>query len=171
MSLQKALKFVLRHEGLWSDDPADPGGATMRGITQRVYDAYRTRMNRDLRSVALISDDEVEDIYGSEYYVPIGGDKLPEPLDLVCFDSAVNCGVGEASKFLQRAVNVADDGKIGPKTIAAVISAGSPLDVAGNVINQREQFYRNLAETKPAEAKFLSGWLNRLSDLRGAAGL
>ena len=34
---QAALNHVLKSEGGWSDNPADPGGATMKGITLNVY--------------------------------------------------------------------------------------------------------------------------------------
>ncbi|MBZ9653563.1 glycosyl hydrolase 108 family protein [Phyllobacterium lublinensis] len=33
-----ALANVLVHEGGYSNHPKDPGGATMWGVTQRVYD-------------------------------------------------------------------------------------------------------------------------------------
>lgn len=38
-----ALSRALVHEGGFSNHSADPGGATMKGVTQRVYDAYRHR--------------------------------------------------------------------------------------------------------------------------------
>ena len=50
------LAFVLQAEGGFVDNPADPGGATMHGVTQAVYDAYRAKLGLDPRSVALIAD-------------------------------------------------------------------------------------------------------------------
>ena len=35
------LAQVLLSEGGWSDHPADPGGATMKGITLATYRKYR----------------------------------------------------------------------------------------------------------------------------------
>ena len=32
-NFERCLSEVLQHEGGWADDPHDPGGATMRGIT------------------------------------------------------------------------------------------------------------------------------------------
>lgn len=32
-NFERALSLVLKHEGGWSDDPADPGGATNLGVT------------------------------------------------------------------------------------------------------------------------------------------
>ncbi|WP_431322213.1 glycosyl hydrolase 108 family protein [Rhizobium sp. YTU87027] len=37
----RSLSKVLVHEGGYSNHPEDPGGATMKGVTQRVYDEYR----------------------------------------------------------------------------------------------------------------------------------
>ncbi|WP_152536276.1 glycosyl hydrolase 108 family protein [Mesorhizobium loti] len=36
-----ALARLLAHEGGYSNHPSDPGGPTMKGVTQRVYDGYR----------------------------------------------------------------------------------------------------------------------------------
>jgi hypothetical protein len=40
-SFPAALAATLQYEGGYSNHPKDPGGATMRGVTQRVYDAWR----------------------------------------------------------------------------------------------------------------------------------
>jgi lysozyme family protein len=37
----RALAFVLKVEGGYTNDPEDRGGATNKGILQRVYDIYR----------------------------------------------------------------------------------------------------------------------------------
>ena len=61
-NFSSALKEVLKHEGGYSNHPQDPGGATMRGITQRVYDAYRRNSGLELRNVRNISDAELKDM-------------------------------------------------------------------------------------------------------------
>ncbi|WP_263496528.1 MULTISPECIES: glycosyl hydrolase 108 family protein [unclassified Mesorhizobium] len=38
---KESLAKVLAHEGGYSNNKADPGGPTMKGVTQRVYDGYR----------------------------------------------------------------------------------------------------------------------------------
>ena len=38
---ERALDFVLEVEGGYTNDPVDRGGATNKGILQRVYDRYR----------------------------------------------------------------------------------------------------------------------------------
>ena len=40
-SFPQSLQLVLAHEGGFVNHPKDPGGATNKGITQKVYDTYR----------------------------------------------------------------------------------------------------------------------------------
>lgn len=98
--LAQCLPVTLKYEGLWSDNPHDPGGATMKGVTQKVYDAYRKRHGWPLRSVRYIADDELLEIYDLEYFRPIGGKDLEAGVDLVSFDYAVNSGVKRAKTAL-----------------------------------------------------------------------
>lgn len=164
----QCLKFVLEREGGYVNHPADRGGPTNKGIIQKVYDQYRSFRRLEQRSVQLITDDEVSDIYRANYWRAILADKLPPPVDLVVFDAAVNHGVRQASKFLQRALGVDDDGVIGDKTIRAMYvdaAAGLAKQVADNVIQQRQAFYQRLAATNPTQVVFLKGWGNRLLEL------
>jgi lysozyme family protein len=124
----KAEDTIRVYEGGYSNHPRDPGGATNKGITQRVYDGYRRRRGLPLQSVRDISDAEVSAIYRAQYWDAIKGDELPAGLDLVMFDSAVNSGTGQATKWLQRALKDAKlyrgaiDGDLGEGTLGAVAS-------------------------------------------------
>ena len=51
-----ALAFVLRWEGGFVNDPNDHGGRTNKGVTQRVYDAWRASQGQLAADVAKISD-------------------------------------------------------------------------------------------------------------------
>lgn len=55
----RALSRILVHEEGYVNHPKDPGGATMKGVTLRVYDGYRKRRGDDLRSVRLAADAEL----------------------------------------------------------------------------------------------------------------
>lgn len=37
----RAITFILKWEGGFSDDPDDRGGRTNKGVTQKVYDTWR----------------------------------------------------------------------------------------------------------------------------------
>jgi hypothetical protein len=139
----EALAVVLRFEGGYSDDPDDPGGATMRGITQRTYDAWRRRQGFPVRPVRTISDAEVRAIYREEYWQPAGCDTAPWPLALVLFDAAVQHGVRRALQLKH------DDWQ--------------------EFIWRRLDFYRRLPAARPQSLKFLPGWIWRMVQLRQAA--
>lgn len=165
-----SLPFILRWEGGFIDHPADPGGRTNKGVTQRVYDAWRRRQGLPQRDVKVIEDAEVQAIYEADYWVRPRCDLLQRQLDLVHFDTAVNMGVGRAVRFLQKAVRCEPDGDFGPATERAVAACDYGEAIA-TYCSMREAFYRRIVETKPSQAVFLKGWLNRLNSLRKEVGL
>lgn len=165
-----ALPFILRWEGGFVDHPADPGGRTNKGVTQRVYDRWRERQGKPAQDVKLIQDGEVHAIYEADYWIPPRCDLLAQPLDLVQFDTAVNMGPGRAVRFLQTAVGCGVDGDFGPGTERAV-AACDPGTAVARYCDVREQFYRRIVANKPSQQVFLKGWMNRLNSLRTEAGL
>jgi len=42
----KLIPHILKWEGGWSNDPADKGGPTMKGVTLAVYSAYREKKGK-----------------------------------------------------------------------------------------------------------------------------
>src|SRR5271155_1054971 len=105
-----ALTFVLRWEGGFANDPNDSGGRTMKGVTQRVYVAWRASQGKPAADVARISDLEVSAIYADNYWKKALCNELQSHIDLVQFDTAVNMGTNRAMRILQQAVGVASDG-------------------------------------------------------------
>ncbi len=97
------LAFTLKQEGGFSDDPADPGGHTMRGIIQKTYDAWRARQALPPTDVAQITSAEAEAIYRSAYWDAIKADDLAPGVDLCSFDYAVNSGPQKALAELAKA--------------------------------------------------------------------
>ena len=161
----RALPFTLRMEGGYSDHPSDPGGATQKGITQAVYDAYRREHSQSVAPVRGISDDEVEAIYFSRYWTVCKAEALPWPASLCHFDAAVNHGVGGAARILQRAVGVVADGKIGPQTLAA--AAHMPLALlVGRMLWERLGYYERIMLGNASLRVFALGWLARVNALR-----
>jgi lysozyme family protein len=165
-----ALPFILRWEGGFVDHPKDPGGRTNKGVTQRVYAAWRARRGQPPQDVKQITDAEVHEIYESDYWRPPRCNELPAPLDLVQFDTAVNMGVGRAVRFLQGAVGCGVDGQFGSGTAKAVANC-SPQQAIAAYCDAREAYYRRLVVAKPDLGVFLRGWLNRLNALRREVGL
>lgn len=153
----KALAQVLKYEGYYSDHPKDPGGATMRGVTQAVYDAWRKTAKQPTQSVRYISDLEIAAIYREQYWNKISGDDLPDGIDFAVFDFAVNSGVSRAARTLQGVVGTKQDGQIGPATLQA-----TKTYVAMAVTNKRLAFMQSLS----IWSTFGKGWSARIADVK-----
>lgn len=163
-NLEAALRQVLVHEGGYVNHPADPGGATNQGVTQRVYDAYRTRKGLKPQSVRGISPDEVATIYKRQYWDAVKGDDLPAGLDYAVFDYAVNSGPKQAILDLQRVLGVTADGIIGNVTLAAISDADA-FAVIDDLCARRMAFLRRLKHWPT----FGRGWSHRVADVAEAA--
>ena len=161
-NFEKALALVLEHEGGYVDHPKDPGGATNRGVTQAVYNAYRKVRGRGIQSVKFITEDELRAIYKFQYWDKVHGDFLPTGLDYAVFDFAVNSGVSRASKYLQAVLGVAQDGQIGARTLAAITS---PVKTINALCDRRMGFLRNLGTF----LTFGNGWTRRVQGVRADA--
>jgi len=160
-----ALKQVLKSEGGWSDNPADPGGATMKGITIGTYRQWKNNPNITKEQLRAISDAEVYDIYKQQYWNKIDGDYMPSGVDYALFDAAVNMGVGRAAKLIQEAVGVTADGVLGPKSLSAIQKA-NPKELIEKFSALKEAFYRSL-KTFPV---FGVGWLRRVAEVKTISG-
>ena len=155
----EALAHTLAFEGGWANNPNDPGGATMKGITHRTYAHY---LGRDVSHDELraIPDDHLAEIYRKRYWDACRCSDLPDGLDLAVFDTAVNTGPAQAARLLQRIVDVPADGGIGPKTIAAVndyVAAHGLPTLIEAYTEARQNFYRLL----PTYVHFGEGWRKR----------
>jgi lysozyme family protein len=158
----RCLHHTLKYEGGYVNHPKDPGGATNRGVTQAVYDQWRKAHGHPHQSVKAITEEEVQGIYRKQYWDKVRGDDLPVGVDMAVFDFAVNSGVSRAIKYLQGVVGVAQDGAMGPGTLAAVeAKEAAGFDVAGAVTNKRLAFMKGL-NTWPTFGK---GWSARIADI------
>lgn len=157
----RAIDVVLSHEGGLVDNPADPGGLTNWG--------FSLRANPDLtpQQIRSMTRDQAVARYYAKWWQPMRWADLAAQPDITvkAFDAAVNMGVTQAVKCLQRACRacgtaIADDGALGPQTVAAVNAQGAtPLLAAFR--SELAGFYRLLAETRPSDGQFLQGWLTR----------
>jgi lysozyme family protein len=112
-----AISLVLKEEGGYTNNPADPGGPTNFGIT--IGDAkHYLEPNADANYMKHMTVEQAIGIYGPKYWDKVLGDQLPAGLDYTLMDYGVNSGVGRAIKVIQRVVGVTDDGVFGPATLA-----------------------------------------------------
>lgn len=162
-NFDQSLKYVLIDEGGNDDDPADSGGRTSRGITQREYDAWCVLHHSPTGDVWRATADTIRAIYQQQYWLPYC-DPLPDGLDYEFFDMAVNMGMHEAIVILQRTLgNIAIDGHFGLCTAAAVKSIPNMHEFIAKLSGVRRQFYLTLVQEHPKDVKFERGWLNRVN--------
>jgi len=162
-NFERCLAVTLAHEGGWADHPKDPGGSTMKGVTIGTYAQHKGR-NVTKDELRAISDSDLRAIYRRGYWDKVRGDDLPAGLDLVAFDGAVNSGPSRGAKWVQQALGVAQDGKIGPATIAAASRANVEAAIY-EACNARMGFLRGLKTW----ATFGRGWQSRVDDVRRQA--
>jgi lysozyme family protein len=158
------LAFTLTQEGGWSNDPADPGGCTMEGIILSTYQSWKNDLTLTCNDLQNITSDEVSAIYQQNYWNHVQGDDLPNGVDLMVFDEAVNAGVGGSAKLLQEILNVTVDGSIGPDTLAAVANV-DPTILINELAQQQTAYYQSL----PGFLTFGAGWLNKVNTRQAAA--
>lgn len=140
-NFQRCLNVTLPLEGGWSDNPADPGGATMKGITIGTFRRFHPKATKaDLKA---ISNDNVATIYRTDYWGPINGESLAAGVDLATFDASVNSGVGRGKAWLAASVG------------------GSPADTVKKLCAKRLGFMQSLRIWKT----FGKGWARRVADI------
>jgi len=157
------MDHVFREEGGYVDHPADPGGATNMGITHITLAEYRGKpvTKADVRNLTRA---EAREIYRKRYWNVIRGDDLPSGIDLVMMDGSVNSGVGRGPKWVQAALGVVQDGKVGPATIAAAKRANAAV-VINAACEARMKFLRGLKTFNT----FGRGWTARVERVRKEA--
>lgn len=154
-----AVAFVLSLEG---GRVVDQGGDTNLGISSNANpDVDLDRLDH-VRAIQL---------YRERYWQPVRGAALPPALALVVFDGAVNMGVAQAVKLLQRVLRVEVDGVMGPLTVAAAKSFVPTRELVAQYLDARLSFYRAIAAANPERhGASLHGWQMRLWRLAQEAG-
>jgi lysozyme family protein len=154
------IPYVLQNEdaGLTGRVTRDSGGLTRWGICQRSYPA---------EDIANLSLERAKEIYRRDFWERHRLDQLTSnTIAAKVLDNVVNMG-GFGIKMLQRAVNrvesgttVAEDGGMGPVTIAAA-NACTPDALLAAICDCDEARYRGLVAARPEWGIYLNGWLNR----------
>jgi lysozyme family protein len=160
-AFEKSFSRLISHEGGFSDDPKDPGNWTggrvnvgeLKGTKFGI--AANTYPDLDIKNLTL---DQAKAIYYRDWWLKIGADEIDGAIVFQMWDFAVNAGMETAKRCLQRAVRVADDGVVGPRTIAAV-KAMTVTDALMRFNGQRLRFYTSLSTW----ATYGKGWTNRVA--------
>lgn len=162
-NFERALALALVHEGGYVDHPADPGGATNLGVTIGTLSDWLGRP-ASKAEVRALTKAAVAPIYRKNYWDRVRGDELPAGVDYCVFDFAVNSGPGRAIPSLQRAIGVADDGKVGPVTLAAAREKLAAQTIE-RICADRLAFLKRLKTW----GTFGKGWSRRVEGVRAEA--
>ncbi|EHU1483072.1 glycoside hydrolase family 108 protein [Acinetobacter baumannii] len=161
ITFDEVFERTIGHEGGYVNNPKDPGGETNWGITIKT-----ARENGYIGAMRYMKRDQAKEIYRKAYWERAKCAQYNSAIGFQMFDAAVNHGIGNAIRMLQRAVGVADDGVVGDITLGA-INKKSLDDVLVLFNAERLEFYAKL-KTFP---EFGRGWTRRVaSNLRYAAG-
>ena len=160
----RIINQILIIEGdKFTNDPADSGGPTKWGITEREARAwgYTGDMRELPRSVAF-------DIYAARFWDKVRADDMPESVAAEVVDTGVNASPHRAGVFLQRSLNVLTpgdalvvDGIIGSGTIRRLNEylAERDEETLVKMLNCLQgSYYVRLAERREKDEKFIYGW-------------
>mgnify|MGYP001596134233 CR=1 FL=1 len=162
-----AIEKTLGVEGFDSNHPADPGGRTRWGLTERSFPEVFVNGPPTL--------DTAKEIYRIYFWNKLHLTELfSQVIANEVFDTAVNMGTGVAAQYLQGAYNalriegspaLVPDGRIGVKTIDAVNfftshSKGYETALRNVLDNYQGQNYLRINN-----AAFMRGWFaNRIDN-------
>lgn len=160
---ERAISVVLHHEGGFTDNPNDRGGPTNFGITLKDWLAYYGREGTR-EEIRLLTVDMVKTIYKKLFW-DHGFDQIESPdFATILFDQCVVSGMYGAVRRLQIMLGLTADGILGPKTLQKINEFyGKALSF--QYVRASVHHYVALVESRPEQAEFLEGWINRLFSL------
>lgn len=168
VGFETAFERVIGHEGGFQDGAGDRGNWTsgkvgvgeLRGTKYGISAMSYPRL--DIKNMTV---DTAKAIYKRDWWEPMQMAAMPSSVQYQLFDAAINHGMRNATKMLQRAVMVKDDGIVGPRTIAAVTGADHN-DVLMRFLAERLEFFTHVGTWQ----LYGRGWARRIAgNLRLAA--
>lgn len=160
---RKLVPMIKKWEGGWANNPADPGGCTMSGITIGTYKRYfgNKKTCNDLKK---LTNNEWDTIFINGYWNKWLADRIEcQSIANLLVDWVWTSGV-YGIKYPQQILGVTADGIVGPKTLAAINDYKDKKELFQKLWNRRKQYFEACA--KGAKSCFLKGWLNRLNDFK-----
>lgn len=170
-----AYNLTSKFEGGYVNDPDDTGGETYAGISRNNWPQWigwefidKIKRHHGMNNGERLTGDHieaaVESFYKTNFWDKIKGDQINnQSIANIMYDWYVNSGY-HAIQWMQKVVGVTADGVIGPKTLQA-INAGCQEEIFKQYKAARINFYHDIVKKRPAQRKFLSGWLNRTNDI------
>ena len=159
-NFDKSFALVLKSEGGYVNNPKDPGGETMMGVTKAAWSTWlkKTIMPGEMAKLTIV---DITPFYKALYWDKSYCPKLPTGLDYMVFDASVNMGVGQSIRLLQKSLGCVADGAIGPNTMKAINDADVKT-LIDKYSAQKEMFYKSLGTF----ATFGRGWMSRVAQVK-----
>jgi len=169
--LEKLLPLILKWEGGYVNDPADLGGATNKGVTLSTWKRQGYDKNGDgvidVEDLKLITtEDMVERILRPHYWNRWQADRIEsQALANILVDWVWGSG-RYGITIPQGILGVTEDGVVGEKTLKALNSYPDPESLFEKIKQVRRAYLNMICLNRPANKRFLKGWLNRLNDFK-----
>lgn len=152
---------MIRNEGgyVLTNDPNDRGGQTFAGIARNRWPRWAGWSIIDAGGEP--QADLVRGFYRANFWTFLRLDEVQnQDVARTLFDFAVNAGTGTAAKLAQIVVGTTPDGKVGPKTLAALNAADPDLFMARFALAKVAR-YRDIVTKDRSQLQYLLGWINR----------
>jgi len=171
-SFEYAFIRTIEKEGGFSNDAEDRGGRTNLGISEAVFeDALNRMVISGVSDVKDLTVAQAKAIYKVDYWHKIRlGEVKSREIAAEIFDIGVNAGTKRAILITQKALNylgenLAEDGAMGPITLAAVNKWTEKDKRALLICLNGCQFiwYIEIIKNNPSQKKFFRGWTKRIS--------
>lgn len=159
-----ALPYILKHEGGWSDDPADPGGATNYGITLKTASSIGICTKEQLRA---ITPEQVAGIYQRGYwrFDGLSSQRVATKLFDLCVNFGRRVGISMAQDAMTlMGASLISDGLMGPETDRC-INAVAENQMLTALAHEAQARYLDIVSKRPESKKFLTGWLKRAAEV------
>lgn len=160
--------YIKKWEGGFANDPADRGGATNKGVTIATFEAYckaKSLPRPSVERLKRMTDAEWIDILKTMFWDRWQADKIKsQKLANILVDWVWGSGV-YGIKIPQRILGVKQDGIVGDETLKA-LNAQEPDKLFQVIYEARKKYLNDITISRPANKRFLKGWLNRLDDIR-----
>lgn len=179
---EKAIASVLRAEGVYDNDPKDPGGETVFGINKRDHPEWpgwaRVETLRSSPSfpVILAKDAEIQaqvtwyyrGLWASMDLDCVGDQALAESI----YHAVINQGQQTAIKGLQRILNalsvddIPEDGDLGPRShdrLSGLLSVGRGPVILDAFEAWRKMRYIEITYKNRSLQRYIAGWFNRVN--------
>lgn len=167
----EAYAVVLKHEGGYTNDPVDKGGATAYGVSLAFMKAQNIDIDGDgdvdVDDVKALKNNHAENIYRTFFWNKNRYNEIDnKAVAIKLFDTAVNTGASRCHKILRNTLNKIIVGKVDVNGIMddevmEIINIIEPKMLLEEFRNQQAAFYQALVVKTPKYKKYINGWLQR----------